>query len=65
VRLRARAERRREALNAPLPSAKHAARSAALGLLRRDLGEDAYAAAWVEGEGLTLEDAGALALPPP
>jgi hypothetical protein len=55
--LYAAADALREAIGAPRPPRLRPAHEQAIGALRRELGEEAFAAAWTEGRTLTLEDA--------
>jgi predicted ATPase/class 3 adenylate cyclase len=57
ARLYAAADTAREAIGAPRPPRLRAAHEQAIGALRRELGEDAFAAAWAEGRRLALEHA--------
>jgi len=57
ARLYAAADALREAVGAPRPPRSRTAHEEAIGTLRRQLGEDAFAAPWTEGRGLTLEQA--------
>jgi len=57
ARLYAAADALREAIGAPRPPRLRAPHEQAIGALRRELGQDAFAAAWSEGQALTLDHA--------
>jgi predicted ATPase/tRNA A-37 threonylcarbamoyl transferase component Bud32 len=50
------AEAQREGLGAPLPPSGRAEHELQVATVRKELGEEAFAARWVEGKGITLED---------
>jgi hypothetical protein len=62
ARLGGAAEAQREALGVPLAPATRSDQDQALRALRAALGEEGFAAAWAEGQALSLEEAVALAL---
>lgn len=62
ARLFAAAQTLREAIGAPLPPADHVRYDRAVAGVRAGLGEQAFAAAWAEGQAMALEQAVADAL---
>ena len=62
ARLGGAAEALREALGAALHPVLHPGHDQAVQAMRAALGEEAFAAAWAEGQALPLEEAVALAL---
>jgi predicted ATPase/class 3 adenylate cyclase len=65
ARLLGAADALRAAIGAPLPPTDQAPVERTVVSLRAALGDDAYEAAWAEGQALTLEEAVALAAAPP
>jgi len=57
ARLYAAADAAREVIDAPRPPRERAAHEQAIETVRRELGGEAFAAAWTEGGGITLEQA--------
>jgi predicted ATPase/DNA-binding SARP family transcriptional activator/Tfp pilus assembly protein PilF len=57
VRLLGAGDALRQALRLPIPPSERAAHAESIGRLRASLGEAVFAAAWAEGEGLSLEQA--------